>query len=373
MPGRLEPAPAPSATNNSRLRAGRPHRHGSGALWLLGLVAAAGASWRCATSTWTPRRAVGGHVPRRAARPRTRGPERWPGWPAVGVSVLVGAGAVATQWPALLAGAAVGTGVLAACLAILGTTPAPSFGRAILEVLLAEVVATAGALGVAGFRVDMDADRFSYTVLGLSMAAAVALVYRLGGGLHGLGRSGVAARGTALVLLVVGLAYTAALTRWGSPELRLDVDSAKDWMRDHLGAVPHPIEALLGVPALAWGVTMRDRRRQGWWVCAFGATATATAATRLVGDDVRLTSPSQRRTASWWGCPRVRRHPRGAPGPGKAGPSSRPGRPRRPPPRAPAPPAAALARPHYTRPRSPGTWRGAGVADRNRLESGRWQ
>lgn len=254
-------------------------------LWLLGLVAAAGAlvALRHVDLDTVVEQSVAAFLGALLAlglAVRSGGRAL----PAVGISVLVGAGAVATQWPALLAGAAVGTGVLAACLAILGTTPAPSFGRATLEVVLAEVVATAGALGVAGFRVDMDPARFRYTVLGLAMAAAVALVYRLGGGLHSLGRSGVLLVAAALVLLVVGLAYTAALTHWGSPELRMDVESARLWMRDHLGAVPRPIEALLGVPALAWGVTMRDRRRQGWWVCAFGATATATAATRLVGD-----------------------------------------------------------------------------------------
>ncbi len=202
--------------------------------------------------------------------------------PAVVLAALVGAGAVVSQSATLLAGAAVATGVLAACLAVLGTRPAASFPRATVEVVFADIVAVVGALGVAGFCVGVDPERFAYIVLGLSMAAAIALVYRLGGGLHGLGRSGVLLVAAALVLLVVGLAYTAALTHWGSPELRLDVASSRLWLRDHLGGVPHALQVFLGVPALVWGVTMRARRRQGWWVCAFGVIATATTTTRLI-------------------------------------------------------------------------------------------
>ena len=39
---------------------------------------------------------------------------------------------------------------------------------------------------------------------------------------------------------------------------------------------------LLGVPALVWGCHMRARRRQGWWVCAFGVAATVPLAQALV-------------------------------------------------------------------------------------------
>jgi len=88
------------------------------------------------------------------------------------------------------------------------------------------------------------------------------------------------------VLLLVVLVYTAALTRYGSPELVLQVRSVQDWVREHLGGVPHPVEALIGIPALVWGVSMRSRRRQGWWVCAFGATATAAVTHRLLLTDV---------------------------------------------------------------------------------------
>jgi hypothetical protein len=203
---------------------------------------------------------------------------------ATALALTVAAAAVATQWAPLLAGAAVSTGVIAASLAVLGTRPAASFFTAVLEVVIALLVATAGGLAVAGFAVGIDIERFGYTVLVAAMVTTTVLVYRLGGGLHGLGRRGVILSAGALVLLVVVLVYTAALTRYGSPELVLRVHSAQGWTREHLGGVPHPVEALIGIPALAWGVSLRSRRRQGWWVCAFGTAATATAASRLVDD-----------------------------------------------------------------------------------------
>ena len=60
------------------------------------------------------------------------------------------------------------------------------------------------------------------------------------------------------------------------------------WCRDHLGAFPRPIETILGVPALVWGCHMRARRRQGWWLCAFGVAATAPVATALVNPAISL-------------------------------------------------------------------------------------
>ncbi len=60
------------------------------------------------------------------------------------------------------------------------------------------------------------------------------------------------------------------------------------WSRDHLGAFPRPIETVLGIPALAWGCHMRARRRQGWWVCAFGVAATAPVAQALLNPAITL-------------------------------------------------------------------------------------
>ncbi len=210
---------------------------------------------------------------------------------ALVLAAILGGGAVASQRPLLLAGAAVATAVLAGCLAVLITRPAPTFPAVVREVVLALLVATSGGIGAAGFAVQVDHERFVHTVLGLTLVSTTALVYRLGGGLHSLGRRGLLLATGALVLLVVVVVYTAALTRYGDPGLVAEVSRARAWTRDHLGGVPHPVEILIGIPALAWGVSMRSRRRQGWWACVFGTAATAHVASDLISrEDLTLST-----------------------------------------------------------------------------------
>lgn len=205
--------------------------------------------------------------------------------------VLAGAGAVAavlTGHPVLLGAMAVSTGVVGAVLAVVATTPAATFLRAAREVLVSLAVAAVAALAVAGWEAPMSVVRYGYVVLGLSLVGALALVYSLGAGLHGLGRRGKVLAVAAVVLLAVALAYTQALAHWGSPDLVDAVTRLRNDTRATLHAVPHPIAALLGIPALAWGVFMRARRRQGWWVTGIGTAFTAAATTRLVDHGVGL-------------------------------------------------------------------------------------
>lgn len=207
-------------------------------------------------------------------------------WPPLVLAVGFGAVAVGTRSDVLLAGAATAVAVLAATFALMITTPAARFRRAILEVLLAAVVATIGGLGSRGFATGLDERRFRYVVLGVTLLGAFVMVYRLGAGFHGLGRRGYALAAATTVLVALGIAYSAAFGRWGSPELVDHLNSLRDHIRAHLHAVPHPIETLLGIPALCWGVFMRARRRQGWWVCAFGAALTGPSTTRFIVTDV---------------------------------------------------------------------------------------
>ena len=123
-----------------------------------------------------------------------------------------------------------------------------------------------------GFGPLLSLIRFEYTTLALALVIVFVLVYRLGAGLHGLGRRGLVVILGGGAVLALGLAYAELLREYGTPGLVAWLFDAADWSEEHLGAVPRPMQALLGIPMLAWGVHLRARRRQGWWACAFGVT-----------------------------------------------------------------------------------------------------
>jgi len=196
--------------------------------------------------------------------------------------------AVLTGKPVLLAAAAVSTATIGAVLGVMVTKPAARVPGVARECLLAVAVALAAAFAANAYEAPVSTARAGYLVLGLALLGALALAYRLAAGLHGLGRRGLVMLVSGLGLLAVSLAYTEALGHWGSPELVDTVERATRDLRARVGAVPRPTEFLLGVPTLAWGVSTRARRRQGWWGTGFGAAGLAVVATGLLDRRVSL-------------------------------------------------------------------------------------
>ncbi|MDF1604636.1 hypothetical protein [Nocardioides sp. YIM 152315] len=204
------------------------------------------------------------------------------------LALVLGLAAVLSDDDSLRTGAAVLTCVVAAVLAVMATAPTVRFVGAIREVVLALVLAAVGAMATVGFEPVVRVARFEYVTLGLSLLGSFAVVYRLGAGLHGLGRRGVVIVLIGSGVLAITLAYAELLRRYGTPGLVGNLLDVVVWSRDTLGAFPRPLETVLGIPALAWGVHMRARRRQGWWVCAFGVAATAPVAQGLVNPSITL-------------------------------------------------------------------------------------
>ncbi len=205
-----------------------------------------------------------------------------------GLALLMGVTVLVLDDARLRTGAAVLTCVVSAVLAVMATVPARRFRHVVREVAVAIGLSAIGALAVVGFEPTITLTRFEYTTFGLAFLGAFGVVHRLGAGLHGLGRRGVLAVLVGSVLLALTLAYAELLRRYGSPGLVTSLLDGVHWSRDHLGAFPRPIETVLGIPALAWGCHMRARRRQGWWVCAFGVAATAPVAQALLNPRISL-------------------------------------------------------------------------------------
>jgi hypothetical protein len=125
-------------------------------------------------------------------------------------------------------------------------------------------------------------------VLALTLLAALALARRLALGFHSLGRRGLVLIVAAVVVLVMAVAYAQAVRHWGSTGVVGSITDVHGRIRDWLGASPRTIEAVVGFPATIWGVAVRNRRRQGWWMSAFGSLAAAGIATSLVDPSTSL-------------------------------------------------------------------------------------
>ena len=271
------PDPAPAAEPAPEVRPRRRRLHGVllTLAWFLVVVAAAGALVAPWTSvvvpSWVP---LAGAVCVTTAYAYALG-VRTGGRPLISglLALVLSAAAAISGAPVLLAGATVCTVALGAVLGVLSTTPAARFVRVVGECLVATAVAAVAAFAATAYDAPISLMRAGYLALALGLLGALLIVFRLGAGLQGLGTRGVIVVVGGLVLLAVSLAYTEALARWGSPGVIEGVDQTARRVHDVLGAVPRPIAFLLGFPALAWGVSTRARRRQGWWACGFGAAA----------------------------------------------------------------------------------------------------
>jgi hypothetical protein len=204
------------------------------------------------------------------------------------LALTLGVTTLVTQEPLLCAGAAVMTASLGAVLGVMATVPAVTFLAAVREVLIAMLISAVGAVAAIGFEPTLDLRRFDYATLAVSLAVVLALVYRLGAGLHGLGTRGLVIVVGGFATFTLTLVYAELLRRYGTPGLVDTGVQTVAWTREHLGAFPRPLQALLGIPALAWGAHQRARRRQGWWASAFGVAATAPVAHVLVNPSLSL-------------------------------------------------------------------------------------
>jgi hypothetical protein len=219
-------------------------------------------------------------------------------WPAAAVALALGAAAVLSDNAALATGAAVMTCVVGGVYAVMLTVPAVTFLAAVKEVLIATGVSLVVALAAVGFGPTTQVERFEITGLLLSIAFSLALVHRLGAGLHGLGRRGLVVVVSGIALLAGAILYAELLRRYGAAGTVESVLDFVAWSQDRVLAFPRPLVVVLGVPALAWGAHLRARRRQGWWVTAFGVAATLPVATSLISPDASLVQALVRATYS---------------------------------------------------------------------------
>jgi hypothetical protein len=205
---------------------------------------------------------------------------------SAGLALVLGVGSLVLGGKVLPTGAAVMTCVVGSVYAVMVTVPAITGWKAMREALVATAVAAVTAFAAVGFEPTVSTERFEIVALLLALVLVLAIVYRLGAGLHGLGRRGMIVVAIGLGVLFATLAYAELLRRYGAQTFVSSVLDFADWTSARIGAFPRPLVVLLGIPALVWGTHVRARRRQGWWFCAFGVAATVPLATGLVAPEI---------------------------------------------------------------------------------------
>ena len=204
---------------------------------------------------------------------------------SAGLALVLGVASLLVGGRVLPTGAAVLTCVVGSVYAVMVTVPAVTVLKAVREALIAALVAVVTAFAAVGFEPTVATERFDIAALVLALALVFTIVYRLGAGLHGLGRRGLVIVAIGIAVLVLTLAYAELLRRYGAQSFVSSVLDFADATSERIGAFPRPLVVLLGIPALVWGTHVRARRRQGWWVCAFGVAATVPIASGLTAPD----------------------------------------------------------------------------------------
>lgn len=201
-------------------------------------------------------------------------------WAPLGALLLIAA--LVTQFQGLITAAALVTAITGAMFAVMVTRPAANGWLVVREFFVAAVVSATAMVGVGALNAQAQNQLFGLVVILAALALCLGMIWNLGANLHGLSRRelgiliGVAA---AIILLIV---YGSVVRRYGSEALIEFLNDAVVWMRSTIAGVPRPAEVFIGFPALAIGVAMRARRREGWWVTAFGVVATGSVSSALI-------------------------------------------------------------------------------------------
>jgi hypothetical protein len=193
----------------------------------------------------------------------------------------VGLVAVLTERVWLVGGAASLAAVSSGVLAVVVTQPGGTVVRTLREVVVAVAVAFIGALAVGGYAAPLEIDTFRLLTIVATLVGCLVVAQRLGGGFDELDRRTMGIVVAAVFAVVVAAVYSRAFDTWASQGLVDAINSLGNRVQDTMGAVPRPLEWIVGIPALVWGVRSRALRHQGWWICAFGGIATAYIATSL--------------------------------------------------------------------------------------------